>query len=189
MTTEAILEVQPQQQPIAPDADFSLSEFDRDCNNYVQWKQLERDAKEKADKIKARIMDAVEQHGQVPTNAEKSRRVEGRRYVATVTTGTAIEIDDQRCTDLELLLSRARKSNLFSQMFARRSEFTLVKGADQVIRTTAWPKKFRDEITSLYAACFRPKTKTPSLEVVSVESLQAKQDKAAKKSRGGKAAA
>jgi hypothetical protein len=146
---------------------LDIARLDLDCQNFLNWKDQERYAKDKADKVKAIILATVEQHGFVPNNAEKSRRVEARKYVATVTTGTAVEISDEKVTALELLLSQARCPKMFSALFDRRVDYSLAKTAAVAIKTTLWPKRFAEDIRSLYATCFQPKTKTPSLDVES----------------------
>jgi hypothetical protein len=158
MTTQAI----PQ-----PSTAFDAKLFEKRCETYLQFRSDQENAKQDADDLKVWILAQVQQHGFVPTNAEKSRRLEAIGHVATVTTGTTVEIDDQLCTELELLLAKARCPKMFPALFTRRSEYSLAKTAAVAIKATPWPKKFKADIVTLYARCFSPKPKTPSLEVES----------------------
>ena len=176
------------QLPDAP-TPLDLKAFDRDCSAYTAMRAAAKDLNDKADKLKAQILANVERHGFVPSNAEKSRRVEAREFIATVTIGTGLDVDDSKAFDLELLLSRARCSKLFSALFTRRVEYSLAKTAKETMQTAPWPKKYREQIQQLYTACFTPKTIAPKLEVESRAAAEEKATKAAaKKPRGKKAA-
>lgn len=168
------------------------AQLELDCQHYLWWRKEQEIAKTKADAVKARIMHAVEKFGQVPTNAEKSRRLETAKHVVTVTTGTAFEINDQAACELELLLSRARCGGKFALLFTRRSEYSLVKSAADAIKHERWPKKFAADIRMLFLSCFSTSSKTPSLTVEPREAVEKRERvaaaKAAKKSsrKGGK---
>jgi hypothetical protein len=174
----------------------ALKNFENLCESYISFRRDQEEAKQAADELKAIILADVERYGFVPTNAEKSRRIETPGFIATISTGTTIEINDSRVFDLELLLSRARCPKLFASLFTRRVEYSLAKTAAVAMQTTAWPKKHADEIRSLYGLCFTPKPKTPSLEVLSREEVAERERvaaekaaaKSAKKSRGKAAA-
>lgn len=162
-------------------ATSDLASLQRDISNYLAWSETLAQAKERADKIKARILDAVQKFGYVPTNAEKSRRIDTARFIATVTTGTTVEINDANCTELELLLAHARRPKLFSLLFERRVEYSLAQTAAETIKGTRWPRKHADRIRTLYALCFSPKPKTPALSIESRQAFEERERKAAAK--------
>lgn len=169
-------------------AELDLKRLDHLCNDYLELKQAEKSAKEAADKVKVHIMNEVDRHGVVPTNAERSRRIVTPSFSATVTSSVGVEINDEKVTELELLLAKARVAHIFHGLFERRVEYSFAKTANTVIAATKWPKRFRDEILGLYTTCFTPKAKTPTLTVESNEAVVARERKAAKKSAGKVAA-
>jgi len=163
---------------------MNANDFDELCLDYVAKQLATDEAKQQSDQAKAVIIAAVQEHGHVPTNAEASRRIEGADWCATVTTPSTVEIHDANVTELELLLSQAKFPHVFSQMFSRRVEYTLLKGAERVLPQTKLPKKFAERIVALYAQCFVPKKKTPSLKVEAIEVVRTREEKAAKKKAG-----
>jgi hypothetical protein len=171
--------------------------LDADCANYLQWRILQEEAKQKADTIKARIQAAVDQHGYVPTNAEKSRRIECQNFIATITSSIGVEVNDAKVVELELVLAKARCSRMFPALFVRRVEYSLAPTYNTAIATTPWPKKHAEEIQRLAATSFRPVSRTPSLTVERREVVQERERiaaekaarKAAKTAKAGKVAA
>ncbi len=172
---------------------FNAAEFDRDCRNYLAYTQQAEDARTKATEIKARIMAAVERHGHVPDAATRSRSTNTAAFVATVTSGVSVEINDAICTELELVLAKGRVRNLFGQLFTRRVEYTLAKGADVVYAQAKLPKRIAEQVATLYARAFTPKSKAPSLKVETYADVMARAlataAKTAKKPRAKKVAA
>jgi hypothetical protein len=156
-------------------------QFDSLCADYAEKQLAANIAKEKADDAKALVMTAVEAYGRVPTNAEASRRFEGAEWCGTVTTTTAIEILDDNVTALELALSKAKLPRVFKLMFSRRVEYTMLKGAERILPQTHLPQRYARRIKELYARCFVPRKKTPSLKVEPLADLRAREEKAAKK--------
>ncbi|MHB1794617.1 MAG: hypothetical protein ACYCPO_06585 [Acidobacteriaceae bacterium] len=160
---------------------MNANEFDELCLDYVTKQLATDEAKIASDQAKAVIIAAVQEHGHVPTNAEASRRIEGADWCATVTTPSTVEIHDANVTELELLLSQAKLPGVFANLFSRRVEYTLLKGAERVLPQTKLPKKFSERIVALYAQCFVPKKKTPSLKVEAIAAVRDREEKAATK--------
>jgi hypothetical protein len=162
-------------------------QFDVLCANYDEARTLAERLDKTLSEAKAQVMNAVLEHGRVPTNAEASRRFEGQIWSGTVTTSTTIEILDDNVTALELALSKAKLPRVFQQMFSRRVEYTMLKDAEKVLPQTRLPKRYAARIKQLYGRCFVPRKKTPSLKVESVVDARAREEKAAKKAakKGG----
>jgi phage terminase small subunit len=160
-------------------------QFDLFCLDYAAKQLAAEEAKTKADTAKALVMNAVQEFGRVPTNAEASRRFEGAEWCGTVTAATTIEILDDNVTELELLLSQAKLSKVFPLMFSRRVEYTMLKDAERVLPQTRLPKKFAERIQQLYSRCFVPRKKTPSLKVETITTVREREEKAAKKAAKG----
>lgn len=160
---------------------IAANHFDRLCSDYVAAQSRVDEAKRLADQKRAAVLAWVEENGHVPTNAESSRRCEGADYSATVTTASTVEIRDDIVTELELVLSKAKLPGVFGQLFSRRVEYTLLKGAERVLPGAKLPKRYSERILQLYAQCFVPKKKTPSLKVELISDLRAREEKAAAK--------
>lgn len=141
------------------------AEFDELAGKYLALETKSAAAEAEAKRAKAEVMEAIQKYGLVPPNAEQSRRLSGALFVGTVTGGTTVEINDANVTELEIVLSRAKRSEVFPQLFARRVEYTLVKGAEHVVKQAKIPARWRDRVAQLYAQCFSVKGKTPSLKV------------------------
>ena len=166
-----------------------LVQLEKDCRAYRAHRAVQDEAKTAADTLQAKITAQVTQHGFVPTNAEKSRRLETTEFVATVTIGTSVDINDDKVTELELVMSQARVTKLFPQLFVRRVEYSLAATAAKVMESTRWPKRYAERITLLYALAFKTKPKAPGLSVESRAAVEerARQlaEKAAKKAKKG----
>ncbi len=160
---------------------MTANEFDSLCLDFAGKSLAADDAKRIADAAKALVMNAVQEFGHVPTNAEASRRMEGAEWSATVTTPKTIEIIDFNVTELELLLSQAKQAKVFPLLFSRRVEYTLQRDAERVLPQTKLPAKLSERIISLYAQCFKQKTKTPSLKVEAIATVREREAKAATK--------
>lgn len=167
---------------------LDVQAFERNCTRFLRFKNLEHNAKNKADALKAKIMTEVERFGLVPEQAPKSRRLESSRFVVTRTVGTSTEIDDSKATELELVLANARKSKFFPLLFERRVEYVQTKDAHKVIEQERWPKRHAERIKTLYALCFKSKQRTPSLDVETREAYDAAKAKAVAKAakKGGR---
>ncbi len=158
-------------------------EFDDLARQYVALEEKADAADAEARRMKALVMEAVQKHGLVPPHAEQSRRLCGGEYVGTVTGGTTVEINDATVQELEIVLSRAKRSEIFPLLFARRVEYTLVKGAEHVIKQAKIPKRWRDHAAQLYAQCFNVKGKTPSLKIETLAKVIEREAKTMKKSK------
>ncbi len=160
---------------------LDVIQFEFNCRQYLHQRGLLEIAKTQCDALKPLIIADVERFGLVPTNAEKSRRIDGRDFVATLTTGDGIEVNDAAALELEILLSKARQSKVFPSLFTRRTEYSLVAGAGRIIEHTKWPKRWADEIRNLYGRCFTANKRTPILKVERRADVEAREKEAAEK--------
>ncbi|ABF42386.1 hypothetical protein Acid345_3385 [Candidatus Koribacter versatilis Ellin345] len=160
---------------------ISTLRIDAICQAYVEAQAVADKAQAFADDAKAVLLNIVEQHGFVPKNAEQSRRLEGKEYVATITSGRTISIDEDHVTQLQLLLSKAGKPRLFNDLFSRTTKHTLKKNAAELIRAAKISGWRGGRALELFAMCFRVASKTPSLNVDTVASIAAREAKSAAK--------
>lgn len=157
------------------------------CRIYTEKKAAADAAEESALRTKALLIETVQRFGYVPTNAEKSIRLEGSTFVATVTTGATVEIVDAKVTELQLALSRVGKPRLFRQLFDRRTRYSLRKGAAETLQLALHelrpllPESARTQLINVFSLCFGVSSKSPSLTVEASAAVEAREAKAAAK--------
>jgi hypothetical protein len=182
------------QAPDVPTPSLDVKSFDNDCGKYLYWKGIREGAKKEEDAFKDKVLAALLAFGTVPDNAPKSKRLTSSAHVATATTSTTVEIDDDATANLRDLMREARLGKFFGNLFTERSEFSLVKDAHRFITTHKWPKSAADSIRLAYLRCFSAKTSSPSLTVETQEEITRKAEEAlaelaAKAAKAGKKAA
>jgi hypothetical protein len=161
--------------------------FDGLCQEYEQLQTKAEAAQTEADSQRALIEAEITAHGFVPDTAQSSRRFAGIEFSGTLTGSTGVEVDDASAGELEILLSKAKLHGIFAKLFTRRTEYSLVKGAENVLKTVKLPKRYAERIQTLYSYCFKVKTKKARLTVERVADIRAREEKAAKKAakKGG----
>lgn len=125
----------------------------------------------------------VTQFGIVPPGAEKSRRLKGRLAELTVTRADAIIIDDARVINLRDALDSNGRGEFFKRLFAVRSKFEIVDGAESALKQESLPKRLAEKVLNMFGRCISVKPKNPSLKVVIADPARP-----AKKSRTKKGA-
>jgi hypothetical protein len=158
---------------------FDKATFHKLCDAYTVSQALKDSASDAFELRKKELQLFVDQFGYVPTGADKTTRCATERYQADIQRATPVEINDSRVEDFQTICRKARIASLFPFIFQRRVEYTLVPKADKVIETAPVPKKYALAFHSLYALCFTPKPKSPSLKVIDLTEEQAAQQKKA----------
>jgi hypothetical protein len=168
---------QPTPKPPTPD------EVDNLCLAYDKAAADVEAAETKRDAAKAPLLAQVRAYGAVPANAERTRRLTGVMYGADSTTSTSIEVNEPAVDAFRSKLIQHRKSKLFAEIFEATTKHSLREGSSELLKLgiQAMPEAERAELLLLYAQCFSPKTKAPSLTVYLVAALRAKEDKKAAK--------
>lgn len=153
------------------------------CRDYNEKKAAADVANEALRASKAALIADVQLLGYVPAGADKSVRLDGVDFVATVTTATSVEIEDGSVIELQLALSNAKKPGTFRKLFDRRVKYSLRKNAAETLQaaTARLPEPAQKKLAQLFASCFAVATKAPALTVESTAAIKAKEAKAAKK--------
>lgn len=107
----------------------------------------------------------VTEFGIVPPGAEKSRRLNGRLAELTVTKADTIIIDDSRVIDLRDALDSLGRGDFFKRLFAVRSKFEIVDGAESALKQESLPKRLAEKVLNMFGRCITVKPKNPSLKV------------------------
>ena len=165
--------------PIRPTA----AQIDTEVAEYEQALACFDTAKETLQQHKDRLIRLVQAHGEVPAGAEKSMRLRGQLTELTVTTGDSITLKDSAVHTLEAAMEANGWRDLFARMFSRRTEYDLVKGAENQLRVASLPARLAGKFSLMFVACFDVKTKSPSLKVTRLA------DQPTKKTRAKKAGA
>ena len=155
-----------------------------DCIVDIEFYKRELAVAKKAyDDAQDVVIQIVQAHGSVPPHAEQSKRLLGRRNVATITTGTTTTVNEDAVDELKQYLGSTHRS-IFESLFATETKRKLIDGARNVLSAIALPKRAHEKVLSLFGRCFDIKPKSPSLKVEVI-----KAEKPARKPRAEKAAA
>jgi hypothetical protein len=165
----------------------TAEQIDELCNRFDKAKIAVEQAEQKLSGVKGELLAAVQDFGYVPTNAEKTTRLEGALYVADATVASTVAISETAVGELQSELSRFKLPRVFSKLFARKVTHTLQKDAHGALELAigGFPLEAKKRLLSLFASCFKVDSKTPALTVTLVAALRAKEaaatEKAAKK--------
>lgn len=121
------------------------------------------------DEAKAKLLQMVEQHGVVPSKAEKSKRVVGDLYRVTATYGTSTSVDAQGAERLMLAMIEAGMDKklaqeLFASLFVFSPKYALAGSALKVIAGKL-PKGAPRNLRHLFGQAVSVTPKSPSLKV------------------------
>ncbi|QHN04396.1 hypothetical protein FTO74_14265 [Granulicella sp. WH15] len=155
---------------------FDEKEFEKLCYQFALDKIVLESSKELAERSRDALQVFVDKYGYVPEDAEKTIRCQTRKYQASVTRPTSIEINDSRVEQFQRICRRGRIAALFPAIFTRNVYYTLTPGADKAIEDAKPSAKFKEAFHTLYALCFVPKPKSPSLTFVDFEAEKEKRE-------------
>lgn len=117
------------------------------------------------DSIEKEMIDMVTRFGVVPPFAEKSRRLTGVRAELTVTRSDTLTVNDERVGDLKSALEANGFGGFFPRLFALRSKYEVVEGAEAALKAQPLPKRLTEKVLNLWGRCISVKPKKPSLRV------------------------
>lgn len=139
-------------------------------------------ATEAFEEIEDEAIRMVTQFGIVPPGAEKSRRLNGRLAELTVTKADAITIDDARVIDLRDALETVGRLDFFKRLFATRTKWDIVDGAESALKQESLPKRLAEKVLNMFGRCISVRPKSPSLKVVIADPSKPAKKLRAKKS-------
>jgi len=161
--------------PARPTPEF----IDELAGRYQTAKANKLAATKAQEAIEAEAIDLVMNWGAVPAHAEKSRRLNGRLAELTVTKADIITINDERVETLREALEANGRGEYFKKLFALRSKYEIVEGAESALKQESLPKRLAEKVLNLFGRCITVKPKKPSLSVTIAD--PAKPAKRAKK--------
>lgn len=106
----------------------------------------------------------VEEHGFTPAGAEKSKRLAGKKYQATVTYGTSTEVRDAQVETIE----KACPRDLFAKLFSKVTKYKLQSGASLLLAGTL-PSGSPPNLRKMFSAAVVLKQREPSLSIKALE--------------------
>lgn len=163
---------------------LNIDEIDSCCLQYDLAERALATAEANYKTCKSAVVALVQAQGHVPAGAEESKRIVGRRSVATITIAKATTVREQGVAELEKYLSSNGLEALFDALFATNVKHTLQKSAHDVLRSVQIRKPEAEKISGLFGKCIDVKPKSPSLKVESIVP-----EKPARTPRGKKAVA
>lgn len=166
--------------PQEPDARPTAEQIDEIAQQLETQKLLTRQEKERYDALEQEAVDLVMRFGIVAPHAEKSRRLTGQLAELTVTKSDTLAINDERVELLKDALEVNGYGEFFPRLFALRSKWEVVEGAESALKAESLPKRLAEKVLNLWGRCITVRPKKPSLKVVIADPA-----KPAKKSKKG----
>jgi hypothetical protein len=153
------------------------------CLAFDTAKTVVEAAQQKFSTAKGALLEAVQDFGYTPANAEKTTRLEGTIYIADATVASTVEIIEALVGELQSELSRLKKPKVFTELFDRKVKHTLRKDAAGALKLAigAFPLETQKRLISLFASCFNVGVKAPALSVYLAAALRQKEAAAAAK--------
>lgn len=112
------------------------------------------------DEIRGELKAQIDEHGFVPPRAEKSKRLEGDIYKATLSYGTATTVID---TEVEKILE-ACGEELGAKLFKAITKYSVVTSAHQLLAGTL-PEGAPRNLRQMFERAVQISEKAPSLKV------------------------
>lgn len=179
---ERILALHERNEPIPS---LNVDEIDACIEEVESSERILTAAKKINDSHKAALIVLVRANGSVPDGAPQSKRILGRRNIATVTIGTSTTVNEDAVGDLKAYLGDdSIGAWLFPKLFAAETKHKLVDGARNVLAGIGLPKRTHEKVLSLFGRCFDINAKSPVLKISVI-----KPEKPARQPRSKKVAA
>lgn len=156
-------------------------EIDELAERYHAAKSRKDSATSEFQTVEQEATEMVTQWGIVVPRAEKSRRLQGKLAILTVTKSDTLTIDDDRVETLKDALEVNGYGEFFKKLFAPRVKYEVVKGAEEALKAESLPKRLSEKVLNLWGRCIGVKPKKPALSVKTLD--PAKPAKRAKKAR------
>jgi len=153
------------------------------CLAFDSEKSAVEDAQQKFSTAKGALLEAVQDFGYTPANAEKTTRLEGSIYIADATVASTVEIVEAPVGELQSELSPLKRPKVFTELFDRKVKHTLRKDAAGTLKLAigAFSQETQSRLLSLFASCFNVGVKAPALSVDLAAALRQKEADAAAK--------
>jgi hypothetical protein len=112
------------------------------------------------DEVRAELKAQLEEHGFTPPRAEKSKRLEGERFRATLSFSSSVSVID---TEVEKI-KEACESSLFERLFREVKKYAIAEGAHYVLAGTL-PKDAPRNLRRMFESAVVMAERSPSLKV------------------------
>jgi hypothetical protein len=147
------------------------------CMNFDAARAAVDEAQQKLSTAKGALLEAVQDFGYVPANAEKTTRLEGTLYIADATVASTVEILEAPVGELQSELSRLALPKVFTELFDRKVKHSLRKDAAGTLKfyIGGLQPKVQTRLLSLFATCFNVNSKAPALSVELAAALRQKE--------------
>lgn len=150
------------------------------CLTFDDAKIAVEEAQQELSTAKGALLEAVQDYGYTPANAEKTTRLEGTLYIADATVASTVEIVEAPVNDLLFELSRLKLPKLFVELFDRKVKHSLRKDAAGTLKLAigGLPMHTQGRLLSIFSSCFNVNSKAPALSVELAAALREKETEA-----------
>lgn len=158
-------------------------EIDSLCIAYDGAKTAADKASQKLSEVKGALLAVIQDYGYVPSNAEKTTRLEGTLYITDATTSSSVSINEAPVLELQSELSRLKLSKTFTEIFDRTVKHSLKKNASSTLKVAigGFPEEVQARLLGIFASSISVETKAPSVKVELAAALRAKEEEAQRK--------
>ena len=146
------------------------------CMNFDAARAVVEEAQQKLSTAKGALLEAVQNYGYTPANAEKTTRLEGTLYIADATVEAPVG-------ELQSELSRLKLPKVFIELFDRKVKHTLRKDAAGTLKLAigGFSSDVQSRLLSIFSSCFNVNAKAPALSVELAAALRQKEAEAVAK--------
>jgi len=147
------------------------------CMNFDAARAVVEEAQQKLSTAKGALLEAVQNYGYTPANAEKTTRLEGTLYIADATVASTVEIIEAPVGELQSELSRLKLPKVFIELFDRKVKHTLRKDAAGTLKLAigGFSSDVQSRLLSIFSSCFNVNAKAPALSVELAAALRQKE--------------
>jgi hypothetical protein len=142
----------------------TATEIDALAGLYADAKANLEKAQDRVDLLGDQLIEMVRTHGVTPPRAEKSLRLEGDEWEATVAEGQSVSVNKAAAAKVLASLKRAGLLKFFRKLFTVETSFKLAKGAQELMAKTL-PAGAPSNLRKLFAEAVQIKDKSPRLTV------------------------
>lgn len=148
------------------------NQVDTLCSKYVEVARCRAIVSEQytrqLEPLEQDIIRMVDDFGQAPKNAERSKELLGELYRALVTRGISTKVDENKVTELIRLLKKYSSSQMFHRLFS--VEFVHRPKPDaELFLAQIEDTRLKRELRAAFMACFELKPQNPRVKVEELE--------------------
>ena len=164
MSTADLSEVEVQKSPKLRDIDALVARIERLTKATKPTAKQQQAQKDLAD-ARAQALSLTQQFGEVPKSASSSKRLSGRKFVLTATTGTVTTQHPEAVQELLLAMRKHDQEKLFATLFTPSTTYHRAKDAANNLLNAELPKRLRELFDGIFARTASESSRAPVLRI------------------------